>query len=152
MNIIFYVRNAFQLDIYLIYLVDDFKILKVILDLTSATYQSLERIYLFPFSDKIFFLHNVANYLRSGRGAAVYGTLGGLPGIFTEATNFGPSPAAAALPAGHCVELKILWKHRTNTESNKASIHCGSEEFETKNIFPKKQKYISEIQIPSQHM
>ena len=78
--------------------------------------------------------------LRSGRGAAVYGTLGGLPGIFTEATNFGPSPAAAALPAGHGIELKILWKHRTNTESNKASIHCGSEEFETKNIFPKKNK------------
>ena len=135
MNIIFYVRNAFQLDIYLIYLVDDFKILKVILNLTSATYQSLERILsisIFCQDIRLAQCYVVASYLRSGRGAAVYGTLGGLPGIFTEATNFGPSPAAAALPAGHCVELKILWKHRTNTESNTASIHCGSEEFETK--------------------
>lgn len=112
----------------------------MILDLTSATYQSLERIYLFPFSVKIFSLHNVvANHPRSGRGAAVYGTLGGLRGIFTEATNFGPSPAAA-LPAGHCRNSKYFGNTEQTQRVTRPQYTVAQRSLIPKNIYSKKTK------------
>ena len=138
-----------QISIYLVYLVDDF--LNTESDLRSYK-RNIPKfgkdISISIFCQDILL---VANYPRSGRGAAVYGTLGGLRGIFTEATNFGPSPAAA-LPAGHCRNSKYFGNTEQTQRVTRPQYTVAQRSLIPKNIYSKKQKHISEIQIPSQHM